>query len=346
MPAGLWSSGVALVTACGLVAGIVLDPPASRSTATGTPNFTGALGWLLFVGTAVHVAATGVLFLGPQVRQLARSDRLSLWRCPAGLVALVALVAVVILPSQMGWMLLAVFAWQLWHYQRQNLGMVALAASSRRLPSLTRDERRALMGAGAAGIVAAVAHPQLLGLNIHPLGRPIWVAAGVLFAASSCYGLFLLARRPRRYRPCAFSALYALSLSFWAPMFVFRSPFAAVGGMTIAHGFQYLLVVGLVLAGQRSTSTRLVRVGLGLSVALLAGGMLSLASHLHGAPAPLRALFGAYVGVLTVHFVMDRRLWRLRDPAVRAFLASRVPYLIPGPVASAAAASSDGIRLL
>src|SRR5579863_1058539 len=140
----------------------------------------------------------------------------------------------------------------------------------------------------------------------------------------------------RTNRPPAFSALYVLSLLFWAPMFIFRSPFAAVGGMTIAHGLQYLLMVGLVLAGPRSTSAPLVRVGVGLNVALLAGALLSSASHLHGSLGPLRVLFGAYVGVLTVHFVMDRRLWRLRDPAVRALLASRVPYLIPGRVVPAA----------
>jgi hypothetical protein len=30
------------------------------------------------------------------------------------------------------------------------------------------------------------------------------------------------------------------------------------------------------------------------------------------------------------HFVIDAGLWRLRDPFPRAFLASRVPSLLPG----------------
>jgi hypothetical protein len=30
------------------------------------------------------------------------------------------------------------------------------------------------------------------------------------------------------------------------------------------------------------------------------------------------------------HFVIDASLWRLRDPFPRAFLASRVPSLMPG----------------
>jgi hypothetical protein len=30
------------------------------------------------------------------------------------------------------------------------------------------------------------------------------------------------------------------------------------------------------------------------------------------------------------HFVIDAGLWRLRDPFPRAFLASRVPSLVPG----------------
>lgn len=329
MPASLWSWGVVLVTLAGLGAGVVLAP-VSGSSANVSPSDADPLEWFLFVGTAVHVAATGCLFLVPGVRHLGRSDRWNLRRCPFGLVVTAPLVAVMISPARMAVVLLGVFAWQFWHYQRQNLGMVALVTSSHRIASLTRDERRALMGAGAAGVVGLVAHPQLLGLNVHLPPQPMWGIAGVSFAASTAYGLTLLGRRSRPDRSYAFSTLYVLSLLFWAPMFMFRSPYAAVGGMTIAHGFQYLLMVGLVLAGPRSNSSRVVWLGMGLNLALLTGALLSWASHLHSSPAPLRAFFGGYVGVLMTHFVMDRPLRRLRDPAVRALLATRVPYLIPG----------------
>lgn len=44
---------------------------------------------------------------------------------------------------------------------------------------------------------------------------------------------------------------------------------------------------------------------------------------------PGRLLFGGYLGAVMAHFVVDAGLWRLRDRFPRAFLADRVPYLVP-----------------
>jgi hypothetical protein len=121
--------------------------------------------------------------------------------------------------------------------------------------------------------------------------------------------------------------MYLMALLFCLPVFVFGSPYAAVGGMTVAHGMQYLLLVGLVAAG---SGARLVRLAALCNVALLGGVALEKASHLHGAALAERPLFGAYLGVVMAHFVIDAGLWRLRDPFPRAFLARHVPYLVPG----------------
>jgi hypothetical protein len=51
-------------------------------------------------------------------------------------------------------------------------------------------------------------------------------------------------------------------------------------------------------------------------------------SHLHSGGPAVRLVFGAYLGAVMAHFVVDAGLWRLRDPFPRAFLARRVPYLM------------------
>jgi hypothetical protein len=112
-------------------------------------------------------------------------------------------------------------------------------------------------------------------------------------------------------------------------VFVFGSPYAAVGGMTIAHGLQYLLLIGLVAAGNGQLPGRAIRLAVVCNVALIGGLALSAASHLHGAAFAGRLAFGAYLGVVMAHFVIDANLWRLRDPFPRAFVASRVPGLLP-----------------
>jgi hypothetical protein len=123
--------------------------------------------------------------------------------------------------------------------------------------------------------------------------------------------------------------MYLMALLFSLPIFVFRSPYAAVGGMTIGHGFQYLLLVGLVAAGNRRGTSRWLRLAGFANVALVGGALLSGASHLHGFPPAIRLVFGAYLGVVTAHFVIDAGFWRMRDPFPRAFLARHVPGLAP-----------------
>jgi hypothetical protein len=141
-------------------------------------------------------------------------------------------------------------------------------------------------------------------------------------------GAWLVAGRSRHDRPAAFCVVYAASLCFSLPVFVFDSPYAAVGGMTIAHGLQYLLLVGLVAAGGARGKRQFVRVVAFCNVALVGGALLNAASHLHAGDAAARFVFGAALGLAMAHFVVDAGIWRLRDPVPRRLLSTYVPYLV------------------
>jgi hypothetical protein len=134
--------------------------------------------------------------------------------------------------------------------------------------------------------------------------------------------------------------VYLSSLGFFAPVFLFHSPYAAVAGMTIAHGFQYLILVGLVANGEPRRPNRAIGLAAFLNIALVGGIALSAASHLHGGPTAARLLFGAYLGLVMTHFVVDADLWRLRNPFPRAFLSSRIPYLVAPATTVATVASA------
>ena len=312
---------------------VVLAPPASAAPIRG-------LAWLLFLGSSVHVAATGWLYTLPDVRAHVAARPLRYVWIPAGLVVAGAVTAAALSPAAMAWLLLAYFAWQFFHFQKQNLGVAALAASVHHVRPLGRPERRALMGAGGAGILGLLAHPDLLQLRVRPGAGELFAVAGLLFAAAAAFGVLALVRRPAADRPAAFCAMYLMALLFSLPIFVFRSPYAAVGGMTIAHGFQYLLLVGLVAAGNRRGTSRWLRLAVFANIALVGGALLSGASHLHGFPPAIRLVFGAYLGVVTAHFVIDAGFWRMRDPFPRAFMARHVPYLAPPQVSVPAADGS------
>jgi hypothetical protein len=294
-----WVWATALLTGGAFAVAAALAPPASAPAGRG-------LAWALFIGSPVHVAATGWLFTLPGVRRHARQRTVRYGWLPVILVSGGAATCAAAPPPVFTWLLLPYFAWQFFHFAKQNIGVVALAASAEQLPPLRRAERRVLLLTGAAGTGGLVAHPGLLQLRVDTelgaLLRVCAAASGLAIAA----GAVLLARRP-----CTpgFCLIYLMALAFFAPVFVFTSPYAAVGGMTIAHGLQYLLLVGLVA----STETNpVLRVAVLCNVAVAGGLVLSLASHLHGAAPGIRWLYGAYLGVVMSHFVIDAGIWRRR----------------------------------
>jgi hypothetical protein len=301
------------------------DEPASR-----------ALVWLLFVGSSVHVGATGWFYTVHEVRDHMRAHAARYLWIPVGLVTGSAALAVLVPASAITVLLVGFFAWQFFHFQKQNLGIAALAGRALAVASLSRIERAALTSAGIGGIAWLVGHPALLQLAPGGRGTSLAVAHGVLsvggavvFVTSVMAGGVAVARRPSADRPIAFVTVYVVSLLFFAPVFCFASPYAAVAGLTIAHGLQYLLLMGLI-AGS-STATTPARDGMlvFLNVALLLGLAINQASHMHTRTSPLaHPLYGAYLGVVMAHFVIDAGLWRLRDEFPRAFLTQRLPYLL------------------
>ncbi len=318
-----------LLTCASLACAVVLAPPAGAQPMR-------ALSWLLFTGSSVHVASTGWLFTVPAVRAYGREHLVRCLWAPCAIVVIAAAAAAAISPAWFQWLLLPYFGWQLFHYQKQNIGMTALAASSGRVRGLLPAERWPLLVAGWAGTAALIARPAMLGLRLGP-----WAVAGVIFLlaattfmVSATAGIAALIRRPQAERPVGFCVAYLACLLFFVPAFVFGSPYAAVGGLTIAHGLQYLLLVTLIAGGDQvsaagSALSRVVRLALLANVAFVGGAALSGASHLHDAGPAGRLIFGAYLGVVMAHFVIDAGLWRMRDPLARNFLITHLPYLVP-----------------
>lgn len=315
-----WLLGTILLSLGAFAAAVGLAPAGKAAPGQ-------VLGTLLFLGSSTHVAATAWFYTLPEIRghALARKGRYVI--VPVALIAGTALTAVFVPYRHLEWALLAYFGWQFFHFQKQNLGMAALAGACQGGGSLSRRERLGIMVAGVGGIAALVVRPDLLQLGTGRPPRLLFPVALIVFLAGVAIGLHALARRERR--PAGFVVIYLTSLLFFTPVFVFGSPYAAVAGLTIAHGYQYLLIVGLVAGAPRPGRSGTAGLTIMMSVALFGGLALNYASHLHGSPAALeRALYGAYLGAVMAHFVIDAGLWRLRDEFPRRFLTASVPYLL------------------
>ena len=318
-----WRWATVLVTAGALTAAVLLAPIAS-----GTPSR--LLAWLLFLGSSVHVASTGWFFKSEAVRRhAATDDRRYLIALPLCFVIGCTVAAFVMPAASLPWILLPFFAWQFHHFQKQNIGLVALSASSARVIGPKRLERRIVILAGIFGFAALIADPALLQLHVY---RPIAAMAALSFGGYLLVvaaGMFVLLRRPGHLRPPSYCAMYVMALLFPLPIFVFSSPYAAVGGMTIGHGLQYLILVGLVALGGNTARPVRREFTWFCGIALAGGAVLSAASHLHlSNSALIRAVFGLYLGLVCAHFLVDARIWRLSRPFPRAFLGSRIAFLV------------------
>jgi hypothetical protein len=124
----VWLAGTITLTLGAFVAAIALAPPASAPPARG-------LTWLLFVGSSVHVASTGWLYTLPEVRGYARERPARLVLVPAALIIVSAATATLVSPAALAWCLLPYYGWQFFHFQKQNLGLTALAAAALRIGS-------------------------------------------------------------------------------------------------------------------------------------------------------------------------------------------------------------------
>jgi hypothetical protein len=316
-----WLWATVALTAGAFVVAAAFAPAGSAAPDRG-------LAWVLFAGSSAHVASTGWLYTLRDVRSYAVSHPWRFIRVPVLLMIAGAAAAATLTPAAMTWLLLPFFAWQFFHFAKQNLGMTALAAKTAGAPPLQAAERRALIASGLAGICALMARPALLQLRVDPRLGALFPLSAAAMAGAVAVGVILLARRAPAQRPRGFCVMYLMGLFFSVPVFVFASPYAAVGGMTIAHGMQYLLLVSLVAAGGPGGAGRALRLAVLCNVALIGGAVLAVTSHLHGGGPAVRLVFGAYLGAVMAHFVVDAGLWRLRDPFPRAFLARRVPYLM------------------
>lgn len=333
----LWMvlTGLATILPVGIAAAVA--PPPGEDVAAPP-----VLALLLFLGGSMHVASSAWLVTNPVVREMARRRPGRFLVAPGSLVVGGAIVGWQLSSPAMAWVVLAFFGWQFWHFQKQNLGMVALVGLSRRpsTPGLSSSERHALLAVGVAGSSALLARPELLNLR-RQVGDGLswlWWPSVVVFVAGTFAGLVIWFGRPPGARPTDLTVAFVLGFAYVVPLFVFDRPNVAVGSLTIVHGLQYLVIMSFVAGGDPDLFRRTVSFAIFVNLALIGGLGLAAMSRTHGASlggstgpttAVSTAIFGAYLGLVAAHFVVDAAVWRLRDPDVRGMLSDRVPALIP-----------------
>ncbi|HET6195985.1 MAG TPA: hypothetical protein VFE12_09530, partial [Acetobacteraceae bacterium] len=149
--AAAWQAFVVLIAAATILP--ILLVPFSQHVATHSDSVLGTVVVLSFVANNFHVAATSwFLTDAPMLGHFRRHPR-RYFVVPALLIVGCALLFQFGGKPLRGWTLAVFFAWQIWHYQKQNVGVLSFIAAGTGSGRLSVWERRTLAAAAVAGIL-------------------------------------------------------------------------------------------------------------------------------------------------------------------------------------------------
>jgi hypothetical protein len=268
---------------------------------------------LAFIATGFHVALTPFFYIEPELEQLRRRHPVRFLWAPLALCASAA-VLVAVFHGALGWLLVFYFAWQLYHFQRQNVGVLAFVATGLKVARSTRLEQVAIELAAFAGICGFL---SIDGVPMRSLGafagtlRSIGALAQSV-ALAIALGAWIIRLRGEGWS--WFGPWHLLGTLFFAGTFV-------VPDLTFAyaHGLQYLLFMYLLSVSRGRSVTRLSPVPLTL-VGLAGALVLTAMSNRELFGWSRDVIFAVYLGLVMSHFVVDALVWRLSEPTQRGYV--------------------------
>ena len=205
-------------------------------------------------------------------------------------------------------------AWQLYHFQRQNYGLIAFAAKSAGLSKLPRELNWMLNFGVAGAICNLLRRVELKGAFASAIAYDLSVA---LFVASTVLLLKVLLTTPRLRADLPVVIFTVLGWMFYLPTLVSTTDLVGYWSYAIAHGAQYVIFM-IVVSGNRKHGTKALSLFL-----LLFAAMLLAFDHLNRSGAGM----AAYTGLVMGHFLIDAKIWRLREPIQGSLIKQRFAFI-------------------
>jgi hypothetical protein len=272
----------------------------------------------LFLMTVAHGGLSGLFWFDRRYRTyMAAWPRQYYWNIAC--LAVVSLIGVFTLGQRfVGFFSLGYIVWNLFHFGRQNWGILCLAALGTNTPKPTRIENLAGHIACVGGVIGLLSW-QLTdsAYGVRQLGCVIMLTGLALSVVVACRQI-ISKTDPLR-------VLMTLSTGgFFLPIFLLG--LVGVTAMGATHGAQYAIVM-TVLANDRRQGPPWFRVAGMVAVAVL---YLQLYVALTDPTIPTPWLLPAQVvsGLIVMwHYMIDAGLWRLRQPFQRNAVRESFPFL-------------------
>lgn len=233
----------------------------------------------------------------------------------------------------------------MWHFGRQNFGVVAFATRIAHRRPMDRFERNALNAGNIAGLFAGyhifapvlfTLKPQTWPLDlsgIDPIFSLLWYGGIAIYAVLIPLVIWRLLTRWRSYEPLSLAVLLGC-IFFFLPTYLSADPVVALVSWAVAHGLQYVLILGFHAAG-RSTARRglLSLWPLLLFTLVVIGGVvvwrISGRIQMGEDDTAIRLAVSVIVSLTFAHYWVEQYLWKFSSPERRAWLEQSFRFLSP-----------------
>ena len=294
----------------------------------------------LFLGTA-HVPATLFFYTDKEFSTIRASNRARYIYVPVILTVATGLIFAFASATVQAFLLLGYWAWQAFHYGRQNLGIYSFVSIAETGRSQNKLEKTAIDLAMVLGILGTfkVLGTAVAPAYLHPVFDLLHQAGFVAFFGLALFSLFVYVRFFSQ--TTLFKTLFFFTnILFFAPVFISTDMNIGFLSYAMAHGLQYILFMTVVSATERDEEQRRAITYNGLirlfALLLVVGFafwripyLLQLDFVKNGGfyAAAVNFLFGAVLGATMSHFVIDADAWKLSRQRQRAYIADRFNFV-------------------
>jgi hypothetical protein len=304
-------------------------------------GFAGMKTLLLFLGTA-HVPATIFFYMDQGFSHIIKQHKLRYIYFPLALTIVTGLLFAFGGTMVQAYILLSYWAWQAFHYGRQNTGIYSFAAIATRGLPADRGEKIVIDLGTYCGILGTF---RILGMGVAPnylrgLFEGLYRFGGFAFVAVVIAAIFVYLKNLKRTTPLL-TIYYFTLVCFFLPVFLSTDIKVAFFSYAMAHGTQYLLfmtVVSLNFDPQGAAKRWQMAAAGKLFIVIAVVGFLfyqttnGLKSYefFAGNGTPVRIadfMIGAVLGATMAHFVIDAGAWKLSKPLQRAYIGKRFAFM-------------------
>jgi hypothetical protein len=307
-------------------------------------GFAGMKTMLLFLGTA-HVPGTIFFYMDRDFSPIIKKHKFRYIYFPIALTIATGFLFAFAGTMVQAYILLVYWAWQAFHYGRQNTGIYSFAAIATRGAPADRYEKIIIDLGTYCGILGTF---KILGMGVAPnyLRAPfdsLYRVGTVAFVAVLIASIVVYVRNFKRTTPLL-TIFYFTLVCFFLPVFLSTDLNIAFLSYAIAHGTQYILFMTVVsLNFDPQAGSKRWQIGNAaklFAVIGLMGFLFYRANELKSfeffaANATLLRLadfiIGAILGATMAHFVIDAGAWRLSQSLQRMYIRKRFAFVFAKP---------------